>query len=220
MPRSPEIQYPRLALPIALVTLLIGFLLWIAGLFSLPSTVPTVVAVPVAARAPTTHAWGVGTAVPLPTIAASQTIGPISRAPTSALVPMMTPQLISAARDGGATTAAPTADATLTARLAHHLSCLAPHARHNVALEAHAAELAVQDISPLPATGAIQIADLHGQRILLGADALAALRAADGRCGETLIFGVPPLTWLPADARFGLAAATHPNGAVVVVVTR
>src|SRR5207248_1077369 len=91
-----------------------------------------------------------------------------------------------------ATSAAPASDAALKARLLQHLECLAPRARHDVALDTSAAEMAGQDDTLLPASGTIQIAETGRQSILLSAESLAELNAVGGRCGETLIFGVPP----------------------------
>jgi hypothetical protein len=82
-----------------------------------------------------------------------------------------------------------------------------------------AAEQARQDNAPLPKQGTIQIAAHNGEHILVAADQLADVSRAGGRCGETLLFGIPPLDWLPNGARFGLGVDTRADGVVIVVVT-
>jgi hypothetical protein len=108
----------------------------------------------------------------------------------------------------------------LTSRLAAHLACIQPQARHDPALDAQAMNLARQDTIQPPASGAIQLAGSREQRIFLGADLVADLRVPGGRCGETLVFSVPPLPWLPAGTRFGIGIDQRSEGIVVVVVTR
>jgi hypothetical protein len=155
----------------------------------------------------------------LPTIAARQSSQHTLEASASRSAPRVSPLAISTGSGIVTATVAPATDVALREALAHHLACLAPHARRDRALDARAAELADREDSPLPAAGLIQITQTDGQYILLGADALADLRVADARCGETLIFGVPPLEWLPAGAHFGLGIAMRSGGAIVVVVT-
>jgi hypothetical protein len=108
----------------------------------------------------------------------------------------------------------------LTARLAAHLTCIQPEARHDPALDAQVADLARQNTIAPPASGAIQIAGPREQRIFLSPAMVAGLRARGGRCGETLVFGVPPLPWLPAGTHFGIGIDQRSEGIVVVVVTR
>jgi hypothetical protein len=95
-----------------------------------------------------------------------------------------------------------------------------PGARHDAMMDAQAANLARQATTPLPPSGVIQMHALDGQYLLLGADAVTNLRAGAGRCGETLIFGVPPLDWLANGARFGLGVDVREGGAVVAIVAQ
>lgn len=220
MYRSPDTQLLRLALPGAIVAALLGVLVWVMRLSMLPSAGPAAVAVPTIGIASVVPVPRIGTAVPLPTIVVHQLASRAAQTVVPTSVPTSAPT--AASNDSGsiATIAEPATDTLLTSRLLEHLACLAPHARHDVALDARAAELAGQDGTSLPASGAIQIAETDRQRILLSAEALADLHAEGGRCGETLIFGVPPLEWLLPGTRFGLGAALRDGGSAVVVVTR
>jgi hypothetical protein len=220
MPRSPEQQLLRVALSGALAALLIGGLLWMTrALVPVPLAPAAADAAPAALSERAAPA-AQGRAAPLPTIAQRRLMS--SAVVPTASTPLPPPALPTASAGGGGVTAtaASATDAAFTTRLAQHLACLAPRAQHDRALDARAMELARQDDTPIPPTGAVQIAGPDAQRILLSADMLAELYAADGRCGETLIFGIPPLEWLPQNARFGLGIATRAGGAVVVVVTR
>jgi hypothetical protein len=170
------------------------------------------------ARALPQHA---GAAV-LPTLPRLPTIS----VPTSAASPGGVVPPLSTDGSAGATALHPTPTISEDAVGAHlmpilvkHLACIAPGARHDVALDPQAAVLAQQDDTPPPTQGSIQIAERAGQRILLGADMVADLRDNSGRCGETLIFGVPPLDWLRSGTRFGLGVAGRSGGVVIVVVT-
>jgi hypothetical protein len=104
-------------------------------------------------------------------------------------------------------------------RLAWHLGCLQPTAHHDAALDGLAMEQARRETVQLPSQGTIQIAGANAQRILLGPDQAALLEAASERCGETLIFGVPPLDWFHNGVRFGLGVDRRPEGAVIIVIT-
>jgi hypothetical protein len=199
----------------ALMAFAIGGLLW--GVQLLTSTVPASTA-PIA-RANTASAVtpkaAIAAVAPLPTI--------VQLSPTSSPgFPTAVGQATVGATAATATSAPGhmAAAADLAARLLQQLSCLAPGARHDVTLEMAAAERARQDNTSLPKQGAIQIAERNEQRILIGADMLADLSTPGGHCGETLIFGIPPLDWLPNGARFGLGADVRPDGAVIVIVTR
>ena len=108
----------------------------------------------------------------------------------------------------------------LAARLAAHLACIQPQARHDPALDGQAMDLARQDTIQPPASGAVQLAGPSEQRIFLGPDMVADLRVRSGRCGGTLVFSVPPLPWLPAGTRFGIGIDQRSEGIVIVVVTR
>ena len=107
----------------------------------------------------------------------------------------------------------------IAAHLAKDLSCLRPDARHAPELDAQAAERAKDDTTPLPQAGVIQLEEQDGQRFLLGADMAADLQAERRRCGETLLFGLPPLEWLSQGSRFGIGVAQKAEGLIIVVVT-
>jgi len=220
MYRSPDTQLLRMALPGALVTALLGVLLWVMRLPMLQPTAPDAVAVPTTGIASVAPAPRIGTAVPLPTIVVHHLASRAAQTPIPTSVATLAPTAASNGSGAIATSAAPASDAALKARLLQHLACLAPRARHDVALDMSAAEMAVQDDTLLSASGTIQITETDRQSILLSAEALAELDAEGGRCGETLIFGVPPLEWLPPGTRFGLGVALRDGGSVVVVVTR
>jgi hypothetical protein len=165
---------------------------------------------------------GTGAAV-LPTAPRLPTITvPTPAASPGRVVPPLSPD-----GSAGATALHPTPAISEDAIGAHlmpilikHLACIAPGARHDVALDPQAAALAQQDDTPPPTQGAIQVVERAGQRILLGADMVADLRDSSGRCGETLIFGVPPLDWLRSGTRFGLGVAGRTDGIVIVIVTQ
>jgi hypothetical protein len=156
------------------------------------------------------------TTIPLPTIPAPE----LAAAPAGISTPTLPmrsatettlPSTPTTVRDGAA---------DLAPLILKHLACLVPGIQHDATLDGIAVARAQQDKTPLPKQGAIQIAEHDGQRILLSADLVIDLRVGDGRCGETLIFGVPPLDWLPRGARFGIGVATHAGAAVVVVIVR
>jgi hypothetical protein len=219
MLRTPEHQFLRVALAGAIVALLIGGLLWLArGLVSVASA-PATGAVP-AALPERGFPLAQAAAAPLPTIArrslASSTLPPMAPTPQPARASSPASPDISV----GTTRALSTTDMALATQLVRHLACLAPQAQHDTALDAQAAQMAGREDTSLPLAGVIQVEGVDGLHILLDADTLADLRGQPTRCGETLIFGIPPLTWLPADAHFGLGVATRSNGAVVVVATR
>jgi hypothetical protein len=121
-------------------------------------------------------------------------------------------------KDLSATNLPTTQNDDLAARLAKSLTCLQRSAQHVPELDARAAELAKEEMTPLPQAGVIQLEGKDGQRILLGSDMLADLRIEQARCGETLIFGVPPLEWLAQAARFGIGVSERSEGLVIVVI--
>jgi hypothetical protein len=207
---------------ITLAALAIGGLLWVPSLRvgrTPPTTAP--VAAANAARAIVVPAPHAAAAEPLPTIAPPS--------PTPALTPLamshgakMAPTTTATGQMAPAASP-PTVPAAGTAALVAHLikqlGCIAPGARHDAALDAVAARRAQQDDTPHPTDGTIQIAERDGQRLLLGLNQLAELERPHGRCGETLIFGIPPLDWLPSGTRFGLGVDARDGGVVIVVVT-
>jgi hypothetical protein len=157
------------------------------------------------------------TVPPLPTIA--RPAGVVTILPNGTA----TPTVSSDVQDEQATTAAGStlgATTELATQLAHHLACIQPQAEHAPELDGQALELARHETAPLPAAGALQIEDPAGQRILIGQDRAADLLEVHSRCGETLLFGMPPLSWLSASTRFGIGVDERPDGLVVVVVTK
>jgi hypothetical protein len=162
-----------------------------------------------------------GAAAPLPTIARpaiALTTPPISDTPTA----VSTAEAASAGEVLAADASSQpqnTRDTELATHLVDHLRCLQPGAQHDPALDLQASDLAYQQTTALPQAGVIQVHAQDGQYLLLGADTVADLRSQEGRCGETLIFGVPPLDWLPSGALFGLGVDLRERGAVVAIVT-
>jgi hypothetical protein len=146
--------------------------------------------------------------------------------PTAAPVPAPGDNVIervSAAQGGdapAATQAYVPAGGDLAASLAAQLTCLQTRAQHDQDLDARAAALARQDATSLPSQGALHIAAADGHHLLLGPDMVAGPGVQHGRCGETLIFGVPPLAWLPEGTRFGIGVDQRGDGIIVVIVTR
>jgi hypothetical protein len=216
-----EVQLRRVALISALVVVLAGGTLMVAPAL-LSSAAPAPRNSDIAIAAGSVSPAMAASAPPLPTIARPAS----ARATSSAVAEQASPSSIGTDTSAGSSPAgaaahlSSNADSQLTGRLVAHLSCIQPGAHHDPELDARAAELARQDDTPLPTTGVIQVVGNDVQHILISADALADLRTAGGRCGETLIFGVPPLDWLLPKARFGLAVVTRSAGALVVVTTR
>jgi hypothetical protein len=219
MPRSPEHQFLRVALSGAVMALLIGGLLWLARGLVLVVAPPNTGAAPAVLLVQVGPVAQVAAAAPLPTIAQRHMVSPTNDISTHSSQPTLDSS--TASSDTSVITAALSlADTALAAQLVRHLACLAPQAEHDSALDAQAAEMTLQEGIPVPSAGVIQVEGAQDLHILLSADALIDLRTQDMRCGETLVFGIPPLTWLPSDARFGLGVATNPSGAVVVIVIR
>jgi hypothetical protein len=161
-----------------------------------------------------------GAAAPLPTIARppiALTMPPVSGTPTT-----ISPAEAASAGEIPTADASPqphnTRDTELAAYLVDHLRCLQPGAQYDPTLDLQASSLAHRQTTALPDAGVIQVHAQDGQYLLLGADTVADLRSQEGRCGETLIFGVPPLDWLPSGAHFGLGVDLRESGVVVAIV--
>lgn len=162
-----------------------------------------------------------GAAAPLPTIARpaiALTTPPVSGTPTA-----ISPAEAASVSEALAADASPqpqnTRDTELATHLVDHLRCLQPGAQYDPKLDPRANDLAHQQTTALPDAGVIQVHAQEGQYLLFGADTVADLRSQEGRCGETLIFGVPPLDWPPSGAHFGLGVDLRERGAVIAIVT-
>jgi hypothetical protein len=217
--QSHDLQLRRVALIATLVVLLVGgALIGIPAMFSLaasPSPQQTTGRAPasVTAEAPAEGA------PPLPTIAqltADTSASPIANAATAVESAASTVPTVGTPQDAGGSSDADGTD--LAARLAAQLACIQPGTRHDVALDLPAAALAQQETASPPAAGTIQIHGSQSQQLLLAADVVAELRAEGGRCGETLVFGVPPLEWLPKGTHFGVGVAMRDNGALATIL--
>ena len=218
-----ERQIQRIALIGTLVVMLVGGALSVVPML-LSFIQPAVAQPDDTVRLPSSStATGNNVSAPrLPTIALPTLLPTIAPIATEPLVASPAARETSAAL---LPTAAPTrgysaANDILVARLVAHLLCLQPGAHHDPTLDRQAVNLARQETTSLPETGAIQIYTPKGLQLLVSTSVVADLRSDEGRCGETLIFGVPPLDWLPRSADFGVGVDIRENGAVIVIATR
>lgn len=211
--------FSRIVVISALIALITGLLLWGAAWLAGPR--PATAELPVAPVA-TAVVQASSTAVAaaqLPTIVVAAELPtiaqPTATVKTDASAPStQTPTLTVAV------TQEPADLSDVRDHLTRELGCLAPRARHDPALDALADERAAQPIPSVDADSIVQIAEQDGQRVVLGSTMLAQITSPSPRCGETLLFGIPPLDWLKDGMRFGLGVELQPHAAVIVVVTR
>lgn len=157
------------------------------------------------------------TAAPLPTIALLTAQPVVAGAPGA-------PGEAGAAGDGsallpagGADATAPMSDGELSELLASQLACLRPGMRREAALDSAAtSRLADAAETDAPEGGALQLP--AGGALLVVTTEEVAREAAGARCGETLLFGAPPLDWV-AGERFGIAVVGRAGGLVISIIT-
>jgi hypothetical protein len=127
----------------------------------------------------------------LPTILVPSTV-PTPSAPVPSTSAMVSGTRDSEGLGAGPTTTLAPSTPDLTSRLAAHLACIQPQARHDPALDMQALDLARQDTIQPPASGAIQLAAPSEQRIFLGPDMVVDLGVPGGRCGGCYLY----LSWI------------------------
>lgn len=159
----------------------------------------------------------------LPPATAVQSLSPAAAAPLAPLgiLPVAPGDGLAEPTPLTTTPAAPThalTAAALTAALRAQLQCLAPTTAPDPALDAAAQARITASTRPIPPSGQIVVRQRDRVEIVAAQPMLAAMELPATRCGETTIFGLPPLAWLPPGARWGLAATTLPAGARIVIV--